>query len=191
MKKLLLDIHIYLSLLCAGYMIIYGVSGLAFNHHVRPDDSVGASWTATVEVAETEKDRDLAEAVRDELDLVGWVPYWRISRPTSDELAFRVNRPAREYHLVLDQTTGAVQVSEKSSGLLGAALGLHGLGDMPNSSWSRTWSVFTQISVWALLFSVLSGIWFWWLRPSFRRQGFWMLGLGSGGSLLLMLYIIG
>lgn len=196
MKKLLLDVHIYLSLLCAGYMIIYGVSGIAFNHHVAPEVSDGASWTATVDVPvldsdkDSAKDSDLAEAVRDELDLVGWVPYWRISRPSADQLAFFVNRPSREYELLLNQTTGLVTVREKNRGLLGAVLGVHGLGKMPNSSWSRTWSAYTQISVWALLFSVVSGIWFWWLRPASRRIGWWMLGLGSGGSLLLMLYII-
>ncbi len=191
MKKLLLDIHIYVSLLCAGYLIIYGISGLAFNHHVGPDDSDGATWEAMVNVPAADTDVALAEAVRDQMALAGWVPYWRLSRSTPDELAFFVNRPSREYALVLDQTTGAVRVRETSRGFLGALLGLHGLGSMPNSTWSHTWSLFTQVSIWALLFSVLSGIWFWWLRPSSRRIGWWLLGLGSGGSLLLMTYIIG
>jgi len=191
MKKIVLDIHIYLSLLCAGYMIIYGVSGLAFNHDVRPSPSEGAAWEAVVEVPEADEDQALAEAVRDRLDLAGWVPFWRLSHPKPDEFVFFVNRPAREYRIHLYQSTGVVQVRETDRGVLGAVIGLHGLQGMPNSSWGRTWAVYTEVSIWALVFSVGSGIWFWWLRPVYRRPGWWVLGLGSGGSILLMLYIIG
>ncbi len=191
MKKILLDIHIYLSLLCAGYMIIYGVSGIAFNHQLHPTDAPGATWEASIDVPVFDKDQASAEAARDRLQLVGWVPNWRLSHPQPDQLLFFVNRPSREYRVLLHQVTGSVQVQETSRGLLGAILGLHGLGKMPNSTWSRSWSIYTQISTWALIFSVLSGIWFWWLRPGWRRSGWWMLGLGSGGCVLFMLYIIG
>ena len=191
MKKIVLDIHIYLSLLCAGYMIIYGVSGIAFNHDIHPSESDGVEWEAVVEVPAADEDQVLAEAVRDRLDLVGWVPFWRLSHPKPDEFVFFVNRPAREYRVHLYQSTGVVQVSESDRGVLGAVIGLHGLQGMPNSNWGHTWAVYTEISIWALVFSVISGIWFWWLRPAYRRSGWWVLGLGSGGSILLMLYIIG
>ncbi len=191
MKKIVLDIHIYLSLLCAGYMIIYGVSGIAFNHDVHPSERDGVEWEAVVEVQDADEDQVLAEAVRDRLDLVGWVPFWRLSHPEPDEFVFFVDRPAREYRVHLYQSTGVVQVSESDRGVLGAVIGLHGLQGMPNSNWGRTWAVYTEISIWALVFSVISGIWFWWLRPAYRRSGWWVLGLGSGGSILLMLYIIG
>ena len=65
MKKIVLDIHIYLSLLCAGYMIIYGVSGIAFNHDVHPSERDGVEWEAVVEVPDADEDQVLAEAVRD------------------------------------------------------------------------------------------------------------------------------
>ncbi|SVD54080.1 uncharacterized protein METZ01_LOCUS406934, partial [marine metagenome] len=97
MKKIVLDIHIYLSLLCAGYMIIYGVSGIAFNHDVHPSERDGVEWEAVVEVPDADEDQVLAEAVRDRLDLVGWVPFWRLSHPEPDEFVFFVDRPAREY----------------------------------------------------------------------------------------------
>ena len=90
MKKILLDIHIYLSLLCAGYMIIYGVSGIAFNHHLRPPATEGATWEASIRVPALDKDQAIAEAARDRLDLSGWVPSWRLSHPQPDELLFFV-----------------------------------------------------------------------------------------------------
>ena len=190
-KKILLDIHIYLSLLCAGYMVIYGVSGLAFNHHIRPAESDGIVWETTIDVPTADKDQVLAEAVRDRLELMGWVPFWWLSHPQPDEFVFFINRPAREYRVRLNQLTGHVGVSETSRGVLGAIIGLHGLQSMPNSRWAATWAVYTEISIWAVVFSVVSGIWFWWLRPACRSSGWWLLGLGSGGSILLMLYVVG
>ena len=189
MKKILLDIHIYLSLLCAGYMVIYGISGISFNHHWQPSDSEGVRWEATVVVPDAHEDQRLAEAVRDRLDLMGWVPFWRLSHPQPDEFVFFVNRPAREYRVHLNQLTGVVQVRETNRPF-GAIMGLHGLLNMPNSLWGVTWGIYTEISIWALMFSVLSGIWFWWLRPASRRSGWWLLGLGSGGSLILMLLVV-
>jgi len=35
-KKFLLESHIYSNLFCAGYLIIYGISSIAFNHRLEP-----------------------------------------------------------------------------------------------------------------------------------------------------------
>ena len=61
---------------------------------------------------------------------------------------------------------------------------------LPNSRWGVTWTVYTEASIWAIVFSVGCGIWFWWLRPTYRRLGWWLLGLGSGGTALLMICIV-
>lgn len=190
MKKVLLDIHIYLSLACAGYLVLYGLSGLFFNHHVQPDEEPGRRWESRVEVPAVDDDQARAEAVRDRLELAGWVPFWRHRHPRDGEHVFFVNRPAREYRVQLDMQTGQVQVRETGRGLIGAINGLHGMKHLPNSLWGASWSLYTELSILALLFSVGSGVWFWWLRPSARRTGWWLLGLGSGGSLLLMVWIV-
>lgn len=190
MKKLLLDIHIYLSLACAGYMVIYGVSGICFNHGIRPGNRPWGSWQSNVSLPAFDKDQSRAEAVRDSLDLTGWVPFWRHRHPTDGQHVFFLNRPSREYRIELDLTSGDVQVRETSQGVIGAIIGLHGLRNLPNSAWSQTWSLYTELSMWALLFSVGSGLWFWWLRPAYRRLGWWLLAIGSGGCLMLMIVIV-
>jgi hypothetical protein len=67
---------------------------------------------------------------------------------------------------------------------------LHGLTGMPNSSWATTWAIYTEISTLALFFAALSGIYFWWGRPSERRAGLWLLVLRSGLSLFFVAYVV-
>ncbi|MDA0748674.1 MAG: PepSY-associated TM helix domain-containing protein, partial [bacterium] len=104
---------------------------------------------------------------------------------------FFMGRPGREYDVYLNTETGHARVEVTNKGLLGILRGLHGLRNMPGSTWwSPTWSVYSEISIWALIFSVLSGIYFWWVRVPERRMGWWLLGVGSGGSILFMLYMV-
>ena len=117
MKKLLLDIHLYLGLVFAPYFVIYGLSTLAFQH--------GWGWsptntttTHTVQVPEGLEDPSLGAAVRDSLGLIGHVPDWQIS--TSDQgISFRINRPGRNYYAQLNRETGTVELREENFGIWG------------------------------------------------------------------------
>ena len=189
MKKIVLDIHIYLSLFCAGYLVIYGLSSIAFNHDIH-SSATQVEWQRQIAVPEAATDQALAEALRDALDLSGWVPSWRLRRAGQDILVFAVKRPGKSYRLRLDQTTGKIQITETRHGLWGIVKGLHGLTELPNSPWGASWGLYTEISVWALIFAVLSGFYFWWLRPAARLPGWCLLLAGSGGSILFILYII-
>ena len=189
MKKILLDIHIYLSLFCAGYLVIYGLSSIAFNHNIC-SSATQVEWQRQITVPEAATTQALAEALRDALDLSGWVPSWRLRRAGQDILVFAVKRPGKSYRLRLDQTTGKIQITETRHGLWGIVKGLHGLTELPNSPWGASWGLYTEISVWALIFAVLSGFYFWWLRPAARLLGWCLLLAGSGGSILFILYII-
>jgi hypothetical protein len=106
-------------------------------------------------------------------------------------LQFRLDRPGKTYRLILHQSTGVVQVTETRTGVLSVILSLHGLTGIPNSAWANTWGLYSEISIWAVIFTVISGIYFWWGRAGERRAGWWLLGLGSGGSVLFMLYLVG
>lgn len=187
MKKLLLDIHLYLGLVCASYLVIYGISTIAFNHYWRPEP-VEDSWEAVVKLPAGLEGEALGQALRDSLGLVGWTPRWRI-RKTDEGFRLFVGRPGREYDIHLNTGTGHVRVDETDRGLLGIVCALHGLRSIPGSTWSHTWAVYSEISIWALVFSALSGVYFWWLRVPERRVGWWLIGLGSGGSILFMLYM--
>ena len=52
LRQWMLDVHIYLGLLCAGYLVIYGVSTLSFNHPrqwLTPEES-RAEWQWEIEM---------------------------------------------------------------------------------------------------------------------------------------------
>lgn len=158
MKKLLLDIHLYLGLVCAAYMVIYGISTMAFNHSWQ-SEFVKVSRETVVELPAGLQGEALGQALRDSLGLVGWTPPWRI-RKTNEGFRLFVGRPGREYDIHLNTKTGHVRVDETDKGLLSIVRALHGLRSIPGSTWSHTWSVYSEISIWALVFSGLSGVYF-------------------------------
>ncbi len=131
MRKLILDIHIYSSLLCTGYLLIYGLSTLSFNHYHEPEETL-TEWTRNVETLPALGNEELAASVREQLGLIGYIPPWRIQRKSAEEIRFEVDRPARAYRIHLHG--GAAHVAETCRGLWGALRGLHGLNRIPGSS---------------------------------------------------------
>ncbi|MGY8827787.1 MAG: hypothetical protein ACKVJG_28430 [Candidatus Latescibacterota bacterium] len=113
MKKILLDLHIYTSLLCVSYLVIYGLSTVSFNHHFQPA-TTSSQWQRAVEIpTDIADDKLLAEAVRDRVGLSGWLVYWRMHRASETELRFEIQRPTRTYIIDLGQAAGRVEVEEK------------------------------------------------------------------------------
>ncbi len=187
-KKVLLDIHIYMSLLCAGYMVIYGLSSISLNHQI-PLTQTTVEWQTTIDVPHAGSDAALASLVLERLDLIGKIFHWRTTRPRPEERVFHVGRPARNYEIHLDMGTGRVEVMETRTDVWDTLVGLHGQTGWPNSSWATSWSLYTEFSVWAVMFAVASGSYFWWQRRSQPAAGWWLLGLGSVGSISFMLYM--
>jgi len=237
MRPILLKIHLYAGLLCASYLILFGVSSLNFNHHFGQPDALKAErqrgLRALPAIAD---DQRLAEALRDTLGLVGWTLPWETGRSeTADSLYFRfaVSRPGKEYIIRVQSPKDVVPVAdddippppkkpapapkkdapaaegphfpvpalaepdhriiveETYTGLWSIIGALHGFsGHMPRAGvLLRAWSIYTELCVWVVLFSMISGIYLWTAKASERLVGFILLGAGAGGGLLFMLYI--
>lgn len=187
MKKLLLDIHIYVGLIFGPYFVIYGLSTMAFNHGWGPPRETVTQHT--VDLPEGLDDYPLAQAVRDSLGLWGGVSEWLTRRDDDGRLTTRIERPGRREFLTVNTETGGVTVRREDAGLWGVIKSLHGLRGVPGSAWSNTWWVYSEVSIWALLFASLGGVYFWWDRTNERRIGWWMLGVGSAVSVFIMLYM--
>lgn len=188
MRKLLLDIHLYLGLFCAGYFIIFGVSSIGYNRHWDP-----IAEKSTVERTITPPSNlDLsatALAVRDSLGLFGQVVGWTL-KETEEGITFRVGRPGRSYTVSLNSATGRAHIDVSTYGLFDLISGLHHTGFVPGTLWGWTWGLYAWTAMLTFLVAVGLGIYFWWARVPERRVGFWLLGVGSGGSLILILYMI-
>lgn len=222
MRPILLKIHLYAGLLCASYLILFGVSSLNFNHHFGQHAALKAErqrgLRALPAIAD---DQLLAEALRDTLGLVGWTLPWETARSeTADSLYFQfgVSRPGKEYIIRVQSPKEVVPVADNDTlppsrkfapvpalaepdhriiveqtytGLWSVIGALHGFsGHMPRAGFLlRAWSIYTELCVWVVLFSIISGIYLWTAKTSERLVGFILLGAGAGGGLLLMLYI--
>ena len=147
-------------------------------------------WDRTVDIPDGASNMETAESIRDALGLFGWVPEWEIRRPSDNELSLLISRPAKEYRVLWTPDTSTVTVRETRRGFWGAMRGLHGLTGLPKWSLGAAWTVYTEVSIFALLLAVAGGIYFWWLRIPSRRVGALLLAGGSGGALLFMIYIV-
>ena len=187
MRKLLLDIHLYLGLFCAGYFIIFGVSSIGYNHRWKgkPETS---RWEQAVTAPVGLGRNSLAAAVRDSLGVFGQVVGWTL-KETDLGIDFRVTRPGRLYKIRYNEGAGHAKVEQSTENLFDLISTLHYTRTVPGSFWGSTWGIYAWLSLLALLYAIFVGIYFWWTRVPERRVGFWLLGVGSGGSLLLILYM--
>ncbi len=81
-------------------------------------------------------------------------------------------------------------VEETRTGLWSIVGALHGFsGNLPRAGFMRVWSIYTELCVWVVFFSVISGVYLWTAKASERLVGLILLGAGAGGGLLFMLYI--
>lgn len=170
-------------------------------------------------VPDLQDDNRLAEALRDTLGLIGWTLPWETYREeTEDSLLFHfgVSRPGKKYTVHLQSPredpalaepsqkippkkgapqpepppTHLLKIEETYTGFWSAITGLHGFsGDLPGSKFMKIWGLYTEVCVWVVLFSAASGVYLWTGRRSERLLGLILLGVGSGGALLFMLYL--
>ncbi len=191
MKIRLVDLHLYISLLCAPYLVLYGISTISFNHDwawMSPVEET-RTWEETVENPGQGNATETAARLRDSLGLIGMLPNWEL-RPADDGLRFLVWRPGKQYDITWSEPAAAVSVIETRSGLWGALRDMHGLWGLDDSLWSRAWGMYTVISIAGLLFSIGTGLWLWWRRPQAGKTGWGPLLWGSGVAMAFMLYII-
>ena len=191
MKDRILDLHLYLSLLCAPYLVLYGLSTLSFNHTwgwISPGEQT-YRWQEDVGRLEGDTDLVVATGMRDSLGLIGFVPPWQI-RNAGESLRFIVGRPGKRYEIAWSAETDTASVVETRSGFWGVMRDLHGLMEIQGSPLGWMWKIYTWTSVAALTFALVSGLYLWWNRLPARKSGLWLLLFGSGGTLLFMLFIV-
>ncbi|MBI2505982.1 MAG: hypothetical protein HYW07_22430 [Candidatus Latescibacteria bacterium] len=92
--------------------------------------------------------------------------------------------------LPLREPVHLVFIEETDTGLWPIIGALHGFsGNMPGAGFMRFWAIYTEVCVWVVFFSMVSGVCLWTAKPSERLVGLILLGAGAGGGLLFMLYI--
>jgi hypothetical protein len=165
MRRWLLDLHLYLGLLCLPYVVVFGVSSILLNHDIRREAS--ARWSAQLAPLAEAPPAQQASAAQRALGLTGNVLPHTVKASESGSLEFKLIRPGRSYQVAV-AADGEASVLETSGGVLGIVRDLHGLSDIKSSRWSFGWAVFTELASAVLLFSIVSGALLVLPRPSER-----------------------
>jgi hypothetical protein len=192
MRKWLLNIHLYGGLICAPYLIIFGFSSLHFNHHfgfVEPEPK-SVEWQASLNTQAVKDDNAMAEAVRNDLGLMGWTIPWKTKRETSGDLQFDLERPGKSYTIRTQLNEHKATIQEKRKGFWQVVNSLHGLGQLPNSRFVPFWGVYTEICTWFVLFATASGLYLWVNSQREKRVGVIALGIALTVSLGLMVVVV-
>ena len=171
-RNYILRIHIYIGLFCLPYLLIFSLSSLNFNHHFLPEklsEEQSASWQVKVNLPETYDNAALANMVKDSLGLFGWAPWWEYRR---DSVSFRfgVTHTGKFYEVVTRKGSGVVTVNQWNYQSGNVLKGLHFLGEkIPGAPLHiNMWRFYQDLTVYAVFFWVLSGLYMWILK---RRKG--------------------
>lgn len=158
-----IKLHLYGGLFTSFYLIAFGFSSIVLNHSIAVDSkTVADTWTGQVQIAPDTPDRELAETLRDQLGLMGWIPPWKYKR---DSVQFHctLTHLAKDTDLTVNLQTGTVQATEKPKGFWAVLHGMHFFrGNIPNApGWMQTWAVYQWLTLLVLLVSLLLGLWLW------------------------------
>ena len=187
--RTLLHIHAYLGLLCAPYLLIFSLSSLDFNHHFISEKPLGSphTWETELSIPPHDDLEAVSQAVMDSLGIFGWFLPWDSYRDSS-QIYLEVSQPGKKYAITLHEngTTKVEAFPESGANVMKL---LHFLGEsIPHAPWwVNTWQHYQSLTVYALLFWVLSGIILWMRKkktPKLESVFLW------GGALISILFIV-
>jgi hypothetical protein len=192
MRRWILNLHLYASLVCAPYLIIFGISSLNFNHHfafMKPAE-VKSSWEKEFSETLLTNDVAAADAVRDSLKLAGWPLPWEMKREANGNFRFSMENPGRKRVIEVRPAEKKVSVEERAKGFWPVLNSLHGFTQLPNSSLAPIWGIYTDVCVWTVVFAGISGVYLWLTSKRQRGYGAFLLGGGVLASLGFMIYVV-
>ena len=191
MRNWILKVHLYGGLLCAPYLVVFGLSSLNFNHHFAfmKAKEEKATWEAPLRVALPAENPKAVEAVRGALGLAGWPIPPKTRRDAEGNLRFDLERPGKGYTIRVFPGEGRVKVEERGKGFWATFNSLHALGPVPGSALARAWGWYTEACVGVTLFAVVSGVWLWASSRRERRVGQVLLFGALAASIGLMLWV--
>ncbi|NND31914.1 MAG: hypothetical protein HKN76_04930 [Saprospiraceae bacterium] len=189
-KSLLINLHVYCGLFTCFYLLSLGTSSLVLNHKIEVDKKdVTQEWESKVAIDTTLADLDLAESIRDQLGMMGWVPPWRYHKE-KDAFSFEITHLGKNSDIRTEFASGRVQVTEYRKGFLAVLHGMHFFnGKIPNAPFIlRSFAVYQYLGLLVLLISLILGLWLW-IKFSYHPWELYLFGFIFLSSLLIMILI--
>jgi len=189
-KSKLVELHLYCGLFTSFYILAFGVSSLIMNHNLKIENTkIKHQYEATVNIDPVMEDNKLAESIRDQLGIMGWLPRWQMQRD-SQVFNFTVVHLAKTTNLKADLLSGRIEVAEIPKGFMATLHGLHFFnGKIPNAPFFlRVWIVYQWLSLFVLFISLVLGLWLW-LKFSYKSWEIYFFGALFILSITLMILI--
>jgi hypothetical protein len=192
-SKILRRVHMYLALFLTPWVLMYGLSTMAFNHHHALREWYGGAPPFVLE-KEVDYERafpdslgaqQIAQQILRDLDLDG---RFRVRGNAARRLTILRQDPVSPTRVVFlpQERRVTVEVQETRTPNLLARLHVR-RGYQSEYAVDDTWAVSVDLVIGAMLFWVLSGLWLWWELKVTRRWGAVAIlgGLGLFGLFLV------
>jgi hypothetical protein len=203
LRRIALNIHIYGGLLCFSYLIILGISVLNFNHPLaftRPQANE-TTWTEPIEISALAKadgktpadamqrrnDAAIVQAMRSFAE-----PYPNSNGSWTSANTYRAHlvRPGKEYQIDVHPDQKSATITQTRTGVWTLIRDLHGSYFVyADSVLASTWSGYTDLCTFVVMFAGISGVYLWTARRRERRIGLMMIGIAGIVSIGLMLLV--
>jgi len=196
---LIRSFHVYFGLFISPFILIFGISVLAFNHlrflnQTSPVRSLQEIRTRLDEIPYDTTDLGTAKAIIRKLNINGEIDY--IAK-NDNQISFPVNKPGLKTRVTVNTNTGSVVINRQIEGSFRAMNYLHIMPGQHNASirgnsfYMKIWKLMADAAVYLLLFLIVSGIYLWYSLKYERITGWYALILGMlifTGLLLLIFY---
>lgn len=178
--------HLYFGLFISPFILIFGISVLAFNHmrfldRVNPVKSLKEIRTRLDQIPYDTTDLATAKAILKKLNIKGEIDY--ITK-NDNQLSFPVNKPGLKSRITVKTDNDSVMIISHAEG---AFRGMNYLHIMPgphnaairgNSLYMKIWRIMADLVVYILIFLMLSGLYLWYFLKFERRPGLYSILLG-------------
>ena len=186
------DIHLYLGLFLSPFGLVFGVSTVVLNHpELAPAREAPAldrvmenvEVPAGLEKLEGMERVEALKTVMRQAGVSGEINFVRYI-PKENRMVAPVVKPGEETTLDLNLATRRVTVERRKTGLRDALAylhkspGPHNAAERGNWVYTRLWGWLTDVTVYALLFLSISGVYLWAVLKAERRIGLALLGAG-------------
>ena len=178
-KAILIKLHLYSGIFTSFYLLAFGFSAVILNHGIDIENkAITHIREGNVAIDNSFSDLQMAESIRSQAELMGWLPRWEFNRD-SRQFKFTIVHPGRKYHITANTSNGHLTISESPKGFLAVFHGLHFLnGNIPNAPLLiRSWALYQWLALFVMTISMILGIWLW-IKFNYKTwQGFAFGGL--------------
>jgi len=184
-------LHVYGGLFLSFYVIILGISSLQFQHHFLEfqPGSKSVSWEQHIQIPEVEDNNELKSAIRDSLDLNGYLPWWREYTDSLGIYHFLISRPGKQYWVTVTGEDDLIRIDESRMSIMSVVFALHPLtAGFEGPGFAKIWRIISEIMSILLLVIIVLTLQMW-LAKSFTKAWSWVI-VGSVASFSILLIIL-